>query len=342
MTAADEAFERAVAQLEEPPPDQDRPTLADRIESQLLDAEELILRPPPSWLIEDILPAGGTSVLFGKPGSSKSFTALDWTICVGMGLPWQGHQVAPGPVIYIAAEGVGGLGIRIQAWKATFNVEKLEGIRFYPGAINLLDPERRAALIEVVSRQQPSLLVIDTMARSMTGGDENSARDVGLVIAAIDACREAMPGLSNLVVHHMDKSGSTYRGSSALEGAAETMIECEDDDGLVTLSCEKQKDAAGFAPIRVRREVIHLDNGLSSCALRAYSRGDVRGDLGENRDQLLQEFLTAFSETGASRATLRTVTKLPDSTYYRALNDLLSAGMLLNVGTDKQPYYKAN
>jgi RecA-family ATPase len=93
-------------------------------------------------------------------------------------------------------------------------------VKFFPGSINLLDPERRAALVEMVRRLEPVLLVVDTMARSMAGGDENSARDVGLVIAATDACRAACPSLAVLIVHHTTKDGDTYRGNSALEGAA--------------------------------------------------------------------------------------------------------------------------
>jgi len=320
--------------------EEQQPSLADQLEAQLIDAEELIRRPPPAWAVAGVIPAAGTIVLFGKPGSGKSFTALDWGSCTAMGLPWQGHHVQQGPVVYIAAEGVGGLGARVAAWKAAFGVDEITGITFYPGAVNLLDAERRAALVEVMRRRKPAMLIIDTLARSMTGGDENSARDVGLVIAAADACHAEVPPLTILIVHHMDKSGSTYRGSSALEGAAETMVECTDDDGLMKLSCEKQKDAAGFPPIRLRRVIVDLADGRSSCVLRAPSTENLTEKLADSRRLLIGEFLTHFSATGASRAQLKLVSKLTEPTFYRALNDLLKVGALVNSGTDKQPFYK--
>lgn len=339
------SFDPRAKLREHPLPDREEPgaegpeTLADKLIGQLLSADDLINRPAPAWIIDDVIPAGGTVVLFGKPGSGKSFTALDWSICAALGLPWQGREVTKGDVLYIAAEGVAGLGIRVHAWKIAFGVTELPNIRFYPGSINLLDVDRRVALVEVVRRLKPALLVIDTMARSMTGGDENSAKDVGLVIGAIDACRAELPDLTALIVHHMDKGGTTYRGSSALEGAAETMIECADDDGAVVLSCEKQKDAEQFDKIRVKRAVVELPSGLTSCVLRAVSSENLSENLPENRRGLLNEFLTHFSATGANRTQLRAVTKLPDATFYRALNDLVNVGALVNAGTQKVPFY---
>lgn len=318
----------------------DGESLADRMIERLLDAEELVDRPPPSWLIDEVFPADSTTFLYGKPASGKSFTALDWATCVALGLPWQGRAVQQGFVLYVAAEGVAGLGIRIKAWKTAFGVAKVDNIKFFPGAINLLDPARRAALVEVIRRLSPALLVIDTMARSMAGGDENSAKDVGLVVDASAAFREARPGLAVVIVHHMDKAGSTYRGSSAVEGAAETMIECSDDDGTVTLDCKKQKDAAEFKPIKLRRVLVELGDGHTSCVLRAPSSENLTENLAESRRLLLGEFLTHFSQTGASRAQLKLVTKLPEATFYRALNDLVKVGALVNEGTDKQPFYK--
>lgn len=314
--------------------------LTGKLMGQLLSADELASRPPPSWAIDDVIPAVGTVVLYGRPGSGKSFVALDWATCTALGLPWQGRFVRQGTVLYIAAEGGTGLGLRIRAWKAAFKADAIPGFSVYPGAINLLDAERRGALIELVRQLKPAMLVVDTMARSMAGGNENNPQDVGLVIDALDACRSAVPELVCLVVHHTTKDGTAYRGHSALEGAAETMIECIDDDGTMMLKCEKQKDAAEFDAIRVRRVVVELGAGLSSCVLRAPSSENLTENLAESRRQLIGEFSQHFSETGAPRAQLRLVSKLADATFYRAVNDLVKVGALVNAGTDKVPFYK--
>jgi RecA-family ATPase len=51
--------------------------------------------------------------------------------------------------------------------------------------------------------------VIDTLARSMAGGDENAAKGVGEFIAAIDRLRGDHAAL---VVHHTGKDGDRERG----------------------------------------------------------------------------------------------------------------------------------
>ncbi|NCC59287.1 MAG: hypothetical protein EOM17_17005, partial [Synergistales bacterium] len=98
---------------------------------------------------------------------------------------------------------------------------------------------------------RPLLIIIDTVARSMVGGDENSAKDVSIFIDRVDALRRKY-GSSALLVHHsgiMDKG--RLRGSSAWKGAldAEYLISSSGPEGLlVTVECKKMKDAPQPAP----------------------------------------------------------------------------------------------
>ena len=113
---------------------------------------------------------------------------------------------------------------------------------FFPEALNLLDPVHSAALVEVCASRQDILVIVDTMARSMVGGDENSSKDVGVLVAAADRIRRAS-GACVLLVHHSGKDSSAgMRGSSALEGAVDTALECRRAGGHLTLTCRKQKD----------------------------------------------------------------------------------------------------
>jgi hypothetical protein len=89
------------------------------------------------------------------------------------------------------------------------------------------------------------------MARCMPGGDENSAQDVGRVIASADRIRRRN-GAAVLLVHHTQKSGELERGSSALRGAADAMFALKNEDGLLTLECSKEKDAPEPPDTRLR------------------------------------------------------------------------------------------
>lgn len=318
--------------------DQEEADDAARLRAALRTAAELIKRPPPTYLIDKILPKGALGCVYGKPGSGKSFLALDWALCVAHGAPWGAREIRGGPVLYIVAEGSGGLGIRVRAWLEHANLADIDNIQFLPLAVNLLDLHQRAALLQVATEIGPVLIIIDTLARSMVGGDENSARDVGLLIDAADRLRQAT-NATVVLVHHTGKDGQTYRGSSALEGACDTMIEVQLDGDRVTVACEKQKDDEPFEPIRLRLVTVDLGDA-KSCVLEA-----TRGDMSESQERLMAIFIKHFGTTGATKQELRTIacgapTSMPTTSFYRALNQLMADGALVNTGTDKQPYFK--
>lgn len=320
---------------------EEKPSLADRLYGKLLTASQLLDLQPPAWLITDMLAAASLAVLYGKPGSGKSFLALDWALCVAAGAPWGAREVRSGRVLYIAAEGIGGMGVRLRAWCETFNIPAPSGIHFFPGSINLLDTERRSALVEVTKRLEPKLVIVDTLARSIVGGDENSTRDVGFAVDTADQIK-GETGAAVLIVHHTSKTGETYRGSSSLEGAADTMLFVESEGTVLTLKCEKAKDAEQFAPIKLTRTVVTLSGGfLTSCVLRSHEPGGNAQDLTASEKVILDLMWELFgTATAIARKELRTLSKLPDSTFYRTVKALEERKELLNVGTTRQPFYK--
>jgi hypothetical protein len=60
----------------------------------------------------------------------------------------------------------------------------------------------------------------------------------------------------------------------------------------------------------------------------------------DSANTLLSAFCSHFAATGASKAELRLVADMSPATFYRALCELVESGRLVNVGTDKQPFYK--
>ena len=92
------------------------------------------------WLIKNLLPALGIAVIYGHPGSGKSFLALDWALHIALGWDWQGRKVKQGLVIYVAAEGITGLRNRVEAFRRHHDVK---GIPFalVPCAIDMQAPE---------------------------------------------------------------------------------------------------------------------------------------------------------------------------------------------------------
>jgi RecA-family ATPase len=179
------------------------------------------------WLIPGVLQEGAFAALVGKPGVCKTFTALGLSFSIAMGLPWAGRQVRSGGVIYIAGEGTCGFPRRLAGWEQFHGME-VDNMHVITSPVNFLDPVMNSALIKA-SRELPELpvlVVIDTLARSFGGGDENSTKDMNLFISEVDRLRESL-GCAVLVVHHPPHGGTKLRGSSALPGALDTIISVE-------------------------------------------------------------------------------------------------------------------
>jgi hypothetical protein len=136
------------------------------------------------------------------------------------------------------------------------------GFHVYRHGLSLLEPAAVATFLRATRHVQPVLVVFDTLARCMTGGDENSALHMGRVVAVTDRVRVEL-GATVLFLHHTTKAGGSERGSSALRGALDTLLALNPVDDQLTLSVEKQKDAPPFAPIELR-----LDPFGGSCVIR--------------------------------------------------------------------------
>lgn len=233
-------------------------------------AVDMVKRPPPDFLIEDLIAVRASAVLFGEPGSGKSFVALDLALSVAAGTPWQGRPVSPGKAVYFAAEGGAGLGKRIEAWcldRGVAPASLANRLIVVEDTVDLMSAEQAAALVSVCQHWQPDLVVFDTLSRSMAGGDENSVADVTRAMANVEAihgvCEAAV-----VYVHHAGKGGD-YRGSTGIKANVETMVEVTNKDGVVTARCRKQKDLLPFAPIGME-----LRQVASSCVLHP-STGSV-------------------------------------------------------------------
>ncbi|WP_112874940.1 AAA family ATPase [Paracoccus endophyticus] len=209
-----------------------------------------------NYVVKGFLGEGELSVMYAAPGSKKTFLALDMALHVTSGTPWFGMRVRkePGAVVFVAAEGGEGFKRRIAAFKnerPEIAEAALSRFFLYPGVIDL-GPGGAGAeeLLDAIRRDvngPVSMIIIDTLARTMGAGDENAQKDMGIYIASADALREET-GAHVMIIHHSGKDVSKGAlGSSALRGAADTEIELAPDDdvqGLVIIKNTKQRDMA--------------------------------------------------------------------------------------------------
>src|SRR5260221_6114996 len=172
---------------------------------------------PARGIVGSILFEDSIAFLYAREGRWKTFLALDWCLSCATGRPWLGRPVVTGAVAYIAAEGARNIGKRIRAWKRHHGVSASVPIYVLPQPVQLLDSGQVRALIAQIREQigTPVLVVIDTLARSMAGGNENDTRDINAVTDAAYMIRAPFSGCL-LTLHHTGKEEAAgRRGTSA-------------------------------------------------------------------------------------------------------------------------------
>jgi hypothetical protein len=212
---------------------------------EVMTTNQLKAMPPVTWAVDGLVTLHGFTVMYGAPASGKSFLAIDMALSIANGLAWQNRAVRRGSVLYIAGEGVGGMGKRVKAWEAWHGKHDTANLYVLPTAVNFRDEADIARLKMTIDSigEQFTMVVVDTVARALLGGEENSATDMGLFVAACDQIK-AHTGSALLAVHHAGKdSAKGMRGSSSLLGGVDAAMSITNFDGIVTLKVEKQKDA---------------------------------------------------------------------------------------------------
>ena len=213
----------------------------------------------PDKLVRGLFGEGKTAVCYGLPKSGKSFFVTYLAMHIAFGWSFFGRSVLRGGVLYVAAEGAAGLKNRIVGARIKHQISSSDDasvpFAIIPAAINLgpngEDVPRviaAAAEVERITGQPVRVIVLDTLARVMPGADENSASDMGVTVDRVERIK-IETGATIIIVHHAGKAqGAGPRGSSALYGAVDTVIQ-------VT----KQKDGDRIATVEAQRDGVEGD-----------------------------------------------------------------------------------
>lgn len=282
--------------------------------------------PPVTWLIEGEVPAGLTTLICGASEAGKSFLAIDYALRTARANPDRA-------VVYIAPEGGSGYHQRVDAWLAYHGGPEPTNIFFILQSVTILNPQTLHELIATIRSFNPVMLVIDTLARTLVGGDENSAKDVGMFFYHTDIIREQTHA-AILVVHHTGKTGQ-YRGSSSLIGSVDSWIDFSNDDGLITVACGKAKDWERFPPRYLRMVKVG-----DSVVLVPSDQVDQRGEgLSEGKRKILETLaLDIFRESGARRSEIVSASGINELTIYKVLSRM-KRDRLITQSKKGDPYF---
>lgn len=256
-------------------------------------ADEFMVSRPARWLIKGVLPQAGLAVVFGESGSGKSFLVLDLVLALTRGVSWRGLRTRQVRAAYIVAEGVGGFRGRLQAYRQHVAAD-LGEIFVLGDSPSLLATADVGDLIRgLQTLGQLGVIVIDTLAQTTPGANENSGEDMGKALAHCKRIHQATGALV-LLVHHSGKDATRgARGWSGLKAAADAEIEVLRDGDRRALRVSKLKDGEDGDELGFRLQPVvlgldedgdevtscvvdHLDDGVKLQRRRAAPMGSVQ------------------------------------------------------------------
>lgn len=261
-----------------------------------LRADALIGLPPPGWRVRDVIPKKGLIVMWGAPGSGKSFAAFDIGAAIAQGKRYHGKRVKKGLVLIIAAEG--NLTSRTLAYIRENNLHPgdLDNLLIMQKSVNMLDKHEDMddllASIQMIvdsAGEELALVIIDTLNRVMHGGNENASEDMGAVISNAKRIEDQF-SCATLFVHHSGKDETKgSRGHSSLKGAMDGEINITRVDDIRTFKIGKQKDGADYYDL--------FNFKLKTVDLGALSLFDADAEIDERLTSCVVEFTDEVVET---------------------------------------------
>ena len=237
-----------------PEDDKPAPTTAESL--TWLTLNDLAEMPPARMMIEDVLPMGALVYITGRDSSFKTFLALDFVLSVAtLREGWMGRTIPTlsgcHRTMYLAGEGVRDFPKRVAAWAAhhgvTLEPYMLENLAVRNGTVDLFGAGADFAdLLERVRRDQPDLIVVDTLNRSAGQAEQNSASDMSVITARLAEVKHAAgPNSTLIVLAHTDKGDNDARGSSSIEDDADAVLHCKKTSDLgLRVKVAKLKDGA--------------------------------------------------------------------------------------------------
>lgn len=306
---------------------------------------------PVNWLIRGVLELPSLAVLWGDPGSYKTFLAIDFMCSVAFGLPWNDRNVTQGQCVYICGEGAPTVKLRFQAWAVHHHVSELKNIYVTP-EMDLFDLEFCKHAVRMIEAQgvKPVFLVIDTLARNSTA-DENSIKELSILTGHASAISKHF-GCCVLIVHHANKSGG-FRGGSNLLGNSDTFIKAKRDGfgsaasdlgSSITLICNKQKNATEFEPITLKATTVWLgvtdDENNELCSLVLEPTCVKLPKLSEKQKAIYAIVGILFQNQRISNPQIAQITQIKESTIKQAFSEAINKMGIVEsrAKSNREPY----
>lgn len=232
--------------------------------------------PPAEWVVENLFPRGGISIIGGDSGVGKSWLTLHLAQCVAFGLPFLGQfPVTPCGVLVLDAEsGPRLLQRRVKKLYSGLRYEEGElradlPLDYLPKAVRF-KPESVGKFADYLSREGIGLVIADPLVH-FAGVEENSAEGMA---GFFEVIREiaSQSDSTFIFTHHSRKEsklasnapGQMLRGSSAIRAILDSHLFLRKLKGG-RLMCEHDKSRHGEPVPAFLIEITDEDEATTLC-----------------------------------------------------------------------------
>lgn len=292
-----------------------------------------------NYIVKKMIYTSSVSMVFGAPGSAKTFFVLDLAASIASGREWQGRKVKQGGVLYFGLEGKHGIKKRIQALKMRKLLKEddpFARVLCKSDELNLMKEEHVMRVVNAVKEFQAEkgvpvqIIFIDTLAKAIAGGDENSSQDMGLAMAHAQMIAD-LTGCHVCVVHHSGKDSSKgARGSSVIRGAVDGEFEVFRhplDESIRVFRIRKQRDERDEADVFARLQIVSLGvdadlEEVTTCVVEYIDASQVPVKESKQKVNKADAILMYVPEDGIEFTDLQKATAIPRSTLQRRLESL--------------------
>lgn len=281
--------------------------------------------PEPDFVVQHLAARGEVSQLWGAPGVGKSMVVEACCGGVGHGAAVAGLECTPGKVLYLDAENGD-----YEVHRRVRNLDLPPGsVAIYDaGAAHLVDDE--VYIRAAIDKEDPDLLVLDSLRRLTPGTDENDSGAMAEVIGIVKHLANEYD-LAALLIHHARKDGAMERGSSAIKDQVSISWEMKRVPGSTDRHLRRlQNHKMRIGPEPDDRWLrIVWDHGVR--IVEAEPPDDApRLASGRVRDELAHRILDVLEGKKGDRKQLAHAvgTDPKNGTFRRALQDLLDGGVL--------------
>ena len=280
----------------------------------------------PPWVVHELIPAGGCTIVGGMPKTGKTFLTLDLAMATVTGKPFLGRAVdASGPVLLVDLETPPlqlQQRLRQMAAGRGLDLAALDGLDVLCGHRLFLDDQQTLDRLGVaILERRPRLIILDPLVR-LHRRDENHATDMACFLGSLRSLTQ-LTGAGLVVVHHLNKTagfdgrrlGAGLRGSGDLWGWYDAALFAKRDGMDIVLDFESRFTADQPAV------TVQLEVDAAAARFNLIGRPAFKATRADRIFELLEA-----APAGMTARALRRELRASNLTVRRALEELAGQG----------------